>query len=116
MARRLLRAIRGQVLHLDYPRRAAARLAPFDDAAPNHAQRRHNAHTYALFYSFKGQLSPRDPLAVAVDGNAMVTAERARLLPATPRLATNYREAVSSFGASRPSDRSLADRGHPISL
>ena len=77
MARRLLRAIRGQVLHLDYPRRAAARLAPFDDAAPNHAQRRHNAHTYALCYSFKGQLSPRDPLAVAVDGNAMVTAERA---------------------------------------
>ena len=77
MARGFLLAIRGQVLRFDYPRRASAHLAPSNDAAPNHAQRRHDAHVYALCHSLKRHLTPLGPLTVAVDGNTMVTAERA---------------------------------------
>jgi hypothetical protein len=46
MTRRFLLAIRGQVLCPDYTRRTPARLAPFDNATPNHAQRRHDAHIH----------------------------------------------------------------------
>src|SRR5215472_1226418 len=84
MTRRFLLAIRGQVLCLDYPRRAPAKLAPFDDAAPNHAQRRHDAHIHDLRRRLKRYLAPFGPLALAIDGNAVVAAERAdpRLGPA----------------------------------
>src|SRR5215471_14211542 len=77
MARRFLLAIRGQVLRPDHPRRAPAQLAPWDDAAPNHAQRRHDAHMHASRCGFKRHLSPLGPLTFAINGNAMVTAERA---------------------------------------
>src|SRR5215831_11126542 len=84
MARRPLRAIRGQVLSLDYPRCTPVKLAPFDDAAPNHAQRRHHAHIHDLRRRLKGYLTALGPLALAIDGNAVVAAERAdsRLGPA----------------------------------
>src|SRR5215469_12729384 len=77
MARRFLLAIRGQVLRLDHPWRAPAQLAPWKDAALNHAQRRHDAHSHTLRCSFKRDLSPLDPFTFAIDGNTMVTAERA---------------------------------------
>src|SRR6516164_8083636 len=76
MARRFLLAIGGQVVRVDYPRRTPAQLAPSDDAAPNHAQRRHDAYVHALRCSFKRHLSPLGPLAVTINGNAMVTAKR----------------------------------------
>src|SRR6516225_7399214 len=77
MARRLLRAIRGQVRRLDYPRRAPTELAPLDDAAPNHAQRRHDAYIHDSRRRLKRHLSPLGPLTIAINGNAMVTAKRA---------------------------------------
>src|SRR5215472_5400484 len=84
MTRRFLLAIRGQVLRLDYPRRTPAQLAPFDDVAPNHAQRRHDAHIHDSRCRLKSYLAPLAPLALAIDGNAVVAAERAyaRLGPA----------------------------------
>src|SRR5215813_3300957 len=84
VARRSLLAIRGQVLRLDYPRRTPAQLAPFDDVAPNHAQRRHDAHIHDSRCRLKRYLAPLAPLALAIDGNAVVAAERAyaRLGPA----------------------------------
>src|SRR6266436_4499625 len=77
-------AIRSHVLHLDHPRRAPALLAPLDDAAPNHAQRRHDAHIHDLRRRLKRYLAPLGPFALAIDGNAVVAAERAdpRLGPA----------------------------------
>src|SRR5215467_1908075 len=83
MTRRFL-IIRGQVLCLEYPRRAPAQLAPFDDAATYHAQRRHDAHSHDSRRRFKRYFAPLGPLAFAIDGNAVVTAERAyaRLGPA----------------------------------
>src|SRR5258708_17353397 len=77
-------AIRSHVLHLDHPRRAPAQLAPLDDAAPNHAQRRHDAHIHDLRGRLKRYLGPLGPFALAIDGNAVVAAERAdpRLGPA----------------------------------
>src|SRR5215831_1735410 len=77
MARRPSRAMRGQVLRLDYPRRTPAKLAPFDDAAPNHAQRRHHAHIDDLCRRLKRYLAPFSPLAFTIDGYAVVAAERA---------------------------------------
>src|SRR5204862_530020 len=57
---------------------------PLDNAAPNHAQRRHDAHIHDLRRRFQGYLAPLGPLAIAIDGNAVVIAERAdpRLGPA----------------------------------
>src|SRR5215469_66013 len=83
MTRRFL-AIRGQVRRLDYPGCTPAQLAPFDDAALNHAQRRHDAHIDGLRRRLKRYLAAFSPLAFAIDGNAMVAAERAdpRLGPA----------------------------------
>ena len=77
-------AIRGQVLRLDDPRRTPAQLAPFDDAAPNHAQRRHDAHIHDSRRRLKRYLAPLSPLAFMIDGNAVEAAERAypRLGPA----------------------------------
>src|SRR5271165_5595564 len=77
VARRFLLAIRSQVLRLDYPRRAPAQLATLDDAVPDHAQRRHDAHIHDLCRRFQRHLAPLGPLALAMDGNAMVIAERA---------------------------------------
>src|SRR4051812_26161008 len=84
MTRRFLFAIRDQVLCLDHPRRAPAKLAPFNDTAPNHAQRRHDAHIHDLRRRLKCYLAPLGPLALSIDGNAVVAAERAdpRLGPA----------------------------------
>src|SRR5215472_2711311 len=77
VARRSLLAIRGQVLRLDHPRRASAKLAPFDDAVPDHSQRRHDAHIDAFCDGFERHLSPLGPLTIAIDRNTMVTAKRA---------------------------------------
>src|SRR5215467_9091965 len=77
MVRRSLLAIRGQVLRLDHPWRASAKLAPFDDAMPDHSQRRHDAHIYAFCDGFERRLSPLGPLILAIDGNTMVIAKRA---------------------------------------
>src|SRR5215471_6057027 len=84
MTRRFLLAMRGEVLCRDYPRRAPAKLAPFDDAAPNHAQRRHDAHIHDSRRRLKRYLAPLGPLAFAIDGYAVMAAERAhaRLGPA----------------------------------
>src|SRR5580704_9249281 len=84
MTRRFLLATRGQVLCFDYPRRAPAELAPLDDAAPNHAQRRHDAHIHDLRRRLKCDLAPLGPLLRSIDGDAVVAAERAdpRLGPA----------------------------------
>src|SRR5215471_4376020 len=84
MTRRFLLAMRGEVLCRDYPRRAPAKLAPFNDAAPNHAQRRHDAHIHDTPRRLKRYLAPLAPLAFAIDANAVVAAERAyaRLAPA----------------------------------
>src|SRR6478672_9260254 len=61
-----------------------AQLAPLDDAAPNHTQRRHYAHIHDLRRRLKRYLAPLGPFALAIDGNAVVAAERAdpRLGPA----------------------------------
>src|SRR6516225_2713645 len=77
MPRRFLLAIRGQVFRLDDPRRTPAQLAPFDDAALNHAQRRHEAHIHDLRRRLKRYLAPFRPLAFMMYGNAVVAAERA---------------------------------------
>src|SRR5436305_13111823 len=75
--RGLLFPIRGHVLDLDHPWRAPAKLAPLDNAAPNHAQRRHDAHIHDFRRRFQAYLAPLGPLAIAIDGNAVVIAERA---------------------------------------
>ena len=77
MVRGFLLAIRGQVLRLDYPRRAPAKLAPLDDAVPDHAQRCHDAHIDDVRRRLKCYLASFGPLALAIDGNAVVAAERA---------------------------------------
>src|SRR5262249_34540824 len=77
MTRCFLLAIRGQVLRLDYPRCTLAQLAPLDDAVPDHAQRRHDAHIHDLRRHLKCYLALLSPLALAIDGNAVVAAERA---------------------------------------
>jgi len=84
VVRGFLLAIRGQVLRLNYPRRAPAKLAPLDDAVPDHAQRCHDAHIDDLRRRLKCYLASFGPLALAIDGNAVVAAERAdpRLGPA----------------------------------
>src|SRR5215471_1879106 len=83
MARPFL-ATRGQVLCLEYPRRAPAQLASFNNAATYHAQRRHDAHIHDSRRRFKRYFAPLGPLAFAIDGNTVVAAERAyaRLGPA----------------------------------
>src|SRR5437868_2953938 len=75
--RGLLFPIRGHVLDLDHPWRASAKLASLYDAAPNHAQRRHDAHIHNLRRRFQAYLAPLGPLAIAIDGNAVVIAEGA---------------------------------------
>src|ERR1700757_5016385 len=77
MARRVLLAISGQILCPDYPRRTPAQLVPLDDAAPDHAQRRHDAHIHDLRRRLKRYLAPFGPFAFTIDGNAVVAAERA---------------------------------------
>src|SRR5258708_30800963 len=82
--RGVLLPICGHVLRLDYPGRAPAELAPFDDAVADHAQCRHDAHFHDLCCGLKRYLAPLRPLALAIDGDAVVAAERAnpRLGPA----------------------------------
>src|SRR5258708_36975578 len=82
--RGVLLSICGHVLRLDRPGCAPAKLAPLDDAMADHAQRRHDAHIHDLRRLFKRYLAPLGPLALAIDGNAVVAAERAdpRLGPA----------------------------------
>src|ERR1700756_62423 len=102
------------VRRLDYPRRASTELAPFDDAAPNHAQRRHDAHIHGSRRRLKRHLSPLGPLTFAINGNAMVTAKRADPCLG-PAIATSSRLAGA---IEKPRDllvrhqaRQLADQG-----
>src|ERR1700694_3787183 len=82
--RRVLRAIRGRVFRLDHPRRAPAQLSSLDEPTLDQPKRRHDAHIDDLCRRLKRYLAPVGPLALAIDGNAMVAAERAdpRLGPA----------------------------------
>src|SRR5258708_28865020 len=82
--RGVLLPICGHVLRLDYPGRAPAQLAPFDDAVADPAQCRHDAHFHDLCCGLKPYLAALLPLALAIDDVAPVPAARAepRLGPA----------------------------------
>src|SRR4029450_8369322 len=68
--------MRGDILGLDRPGRAAAHLPPLDDAVANHAVRCHDAHIHDLGRSFKRDLTPLAPFLWAMDGNTVVASER----------------------------------------
>src|SRR3954452_3552978 len=70
-------AIGRQLFRLDHPRGSPAQLAPLDNAAANHAQRRHLAHAHDLRRCFERDLTTLRPLVRAMDGNAMMTTKRA---------------------------------------
>jgi len=108
MARRFLLAIGGQVVRLDYPRRTSAQLAASDDAAPNHAQRRHDAHIHNLRRRLERYLAPFGPLAFTIDGDAMVAAERA-----DPRLGPLPCGGLDRLGRSESTEKSSTVLNRP---
>src|SRR5258708_20112136 len=87
--RGVLLPICGHVLRLDYPGRAPAELAPFDDAVADHAQCRHYAHFHDLCCGLKRYLAPLRPLALAIDGDPAVAAYPANP-PPTPALPRSH--------------------------